>query len=143
MRKKKMPGKTKDLIEGIKIKYNQRLQVTPDKVTSWNFAIDEWCCPRAAINLEIGGTFNYRMEAKDGSMGFDFEGTFTEIAPNNSIHFKLEDERVVTVDFIKTAKGVRVVETFEAEDENSAEQQKQGWQNILNNFKKHVESKSN
>ena len=117
--------------------------VTPEDIVKWNFAIDEWCCPRAAINLEIGGTFNYRMEAKDGSMGFDFEGVFTKIVPNDSIHFKLEDERVVTVDFIKTAKGVRIVESFEAEDENSADQQKQGWQNILNNFKKHVESKSN
>ncbi|WP_083218563.1 SRPBCC domain-containing protein [Candidatus Thiodiazotropha endoloripes] len=78
--------------------------VTPEDIVKWNFAIDEWCCPRAAINLEIGGTFNYRMEAKDGSMGFDFEGVFTKIVPNDSIHFKLEDERVVTVDFINKYK---------------------------------------
>ena len=117
--------------------------VTPEDITNWNFAIDEWCCPRAEINLEPGGKFNYRMEAKDGSMGFDFEGTFTKITPNDSIHFKLEDNREVTVEFIQTANGVKVVETFDAEDENSAEQQKQGWQSILNNFKKHVESKGN
>lgn len=117
--------------------------VTPEDITSWNFAIDEWCCPRAEINLQVGGKFNYRMEAKDGSMGFDFEGSFTKVEPRDSIHFELEDERVVTVEFTEGANGVRVVETFDAEDENSAEQQKQGWQSILNNFKKHVESKSN
>ena len=117
--------------------------VTPDDITSWNFAIDEWCCPKAEINLVVGGKFNYRMEAKDGSIGFDFEGTFTKIAPNESIHFELEDNRAVTVEFTETANGIKVIETFEAEDENSAEQQKQGWQSILNNFKKYVESKSN
>lgn len=117
--------------------------VTPEDITSWNYATDEWCCPRAEINLEVGENFNYRMEAKDGSMGFDFEGTFTKVSPSEFIHFKLEDDRVVTVEFIEIENGVRVVETFNAEDENSAEQQKQGWQSILNNFKKHVESKSN
>lgn len=117
--------------------------VTPEDITSWNFAIDEWHCPKAEINLEVGEKFNYRMEAKDGSMGFDFVGTFTEITPHQSIRFQLEDSRVVTVEFTGTAEGVRVVETFDAEDENSAEQQKQGWQSILINFKKHVENKSN
>ncbi|MBE0363845.1 hypothetical protein PULV_a1346 [Pseudoalteromonas ulvae UL12] len=117
--------------------------VSPEDITSWNFAIDEWCCPKAEISLEVGGKFNYRMEAKDGSMGFDFEGTFTEINPQKSIRFELGDSRVVTVEFLETAEGVRVIESFDAEDENSAEQQKQGWQSILNNFKKHVESKSN
>jgi uncharacterized protein YndB with AHSA1/START domain len=113
--------------------------VTPDHITKWNFAIDEWCCPRAEIDLKIGGTFKYRMEAKDGSFGFDFEGVFTKVAPQQSLHFKLGDERLVTIEFQQTANGTRVAETFEAEDENSAEQQKQGWQSILNNFKKHVE----
>ena len=117
--------------------------VTPEDITSWNFAIDEWCCPKAEVNLKVGGKFNYRMEANDGSIGFDFEGTFTKVTPIESIHFELEDNRVVTVEFMETANGVRVIETFEAEDENSAEQQRQGWQSILNNFKKHVESKSN
>lgn len=115
--------------------------VTPEDIVNWNFALDEWCCPRAEINLCVGGKFNYRMESKDGSMGFDFEGTFTQVTPNESIRFKLEDNRVVSVEFIETANGVKVVETFEAEDENSAENQKQGWQCILDNFKKHVESK--
>lgn len=117
--------------------------VTPEDITRWNFALDEWCCPRAELDLEAGGSFNYRMEAKDGSMGFDFEGNFTEINPYKSIHYKLGDDRNVEVQFIETQNGVKVIETFEAEDENSAEQQRQGWLSILNNFKKHVESKSN
>ncbi|WP_105213131.1 MULTISPECIES: SRPBCC family protein [unclassified Pseudoalteromonas] len=117
--------------------------VTPQDITSWNFSIDDWCCPRAEIDLQVGGKFNYRMEAKDGSIGFDFEGCFTKVEVQDSIHFELEDNRLVTVSFIEVSDGVRVVETFDAEDENSAEQQKQGWQSILNNFKKHVEGKSN
>ncbi len=117
--------------------------VTPEDITRWNFAVEEWCCPKAEINLEVGGKFNYRMEANDGSMGFDFEGTFTKITPNECIHYKLEDDRVVTIEFTETADGVKVIETFETEDENSADQQEQGWQSILNNFKKHVESERN
>ncbi|WP_166267238.1 SRPBCC family protein [Marinobacter caseinilyticus] len=117
--------------------------VTPEDITRWNFAIEEWCCPRAELELEAGGSFNYRMEAKDGSAGFDFEGKFTEINPCKSIHSKLGDDRKVEVQFIETQNGVKVIETFEAEAENSAEQQRQGWLSILNNFKKHVESKNN
>ncbi|MCW8128579.1 SRPBCC family protein [Microbulbifer halophilus] len=115
--------------------------VTPEDITKWNFAVADWCCPRAEINLEEGGHFSYRMEAKDGSVGFDFEGKFTKVSPRKSIHFKLEDDREVKVEFMETENGVRVTETFEAEDENSAEQQRQGWLSILDNFKKHVERK--
>lgn len=115
--------------------------VTPDHITKWNFAVDEWCCPRAEVDLRAGGRFKYRMEAKDGSMGFDFEGVFTKVAPQQSLHFELGDSRLVTVEFMQTARGTRVSETFEAEDENLAEQQKQGWQSILDNFKRHVESR--
>jgi len=115
--------------------------VTPEDITAWNFASDDWCCPRAELNLEPGGHFTYRMEAKDGSFGFDFGGQFTAITPQQHIQFNLGDDRVVNVEFIATENGVRVVESFDAENENSAEQQKQGWQSILNNFKKHVESK--
>lgn len=113
---------------------------TPSDITAWNFAMEQWCCPRADINLTPGGRFNYRMEARDGSMGFDFEGEFTEIQPQALIRFKLGDDRVVSVEFIDTGNGIRVVETFDAEDENAAEQQRQGWLAILNNFKQHVES---
>lgn len=113
--------------------------VTPADITQWNFASDEWFCPTAIINLAVGGKFNYRMEAKDASMGFDFEGTFTSINPLSSIEYALADDRKVRIHFEQTASGVRVVETFDAEDEHSAEMQKQGWQCILNNFKKHVD----
>ena len=114
---------------------------SPEDIKSWNFASDEWCCPNAEIDLKVGGKFSYRMEAKDGSMGFDFDGTFTKVVPCEIIEFELGDSRQVTVEFIEISDGVRVVETFEAECKHSADQQKQGWQSILNNFKKHVESK--
>ncbi len=113
--------------------------VTAEHITKWNFAIDEWCCPSAELDLKAGGRFKYRMEARDGSIGFDFEGVFTKVTPQNSLHFELGDDRLVTIEFMQTANGTLVTETFEAEDENSAEQQKQGWQSILNNFKKYVE----
>ncbi|GAA0855224.1 SRPBCC domain-containing protein [Aliiglaciecola litoralis] len=114
---------------------------TPEEITHWNFASDEWCCPTAKIHLVEGGKFNYRMEAKDGSMGFDFEGQFTKIELCKSIHYKMDDDRHVKVEFRNIAKGTKVVETFEAESEHSAEQQRQGWLCILANFKQRVESK--
>jgi len=110
-----------------------------DDITKWNFASDEWCCPKAKIDLKQGGRFSYRMEAKDGSMGFDFDGKFVAIDTNKKIIFTLGDNRMVEVTFVETADGITLTETFEAEDENSAEQQKQGWQCILNNFKAYVE----
>ena len=115
--------------------------VTPEDITRWNFANDEWCCPSAESNFEVGGQFNYRMEAKDGSMGFDFKGSFTEISLLNASQTMLEDEREVRIEFSKSEKGTKIVESFDVEDENSAEQQRQGWLAILNNFKNHVENK--
>ena len=112
--------------------------VTPDDITLWNFASDDWCCPDAKIDLVVGGRFTYRMEAKDGSFGFDFEGKFTAIDPCKAIEYVLDDDRKVTITFTQSEAGVRVIETFEAEDEHSAEQQRQGWQCILENFKKHI-----
>jgi uncharacterized protein YndB with AHSA1/START domain len=114
---------------------------TPEDITQWNFASSEWCCPRAELDLSPGGAFVYRMEAKDGSMGFDFEGTFTEVEPMKLIKFKLGDDREVSVSFSKSDGGTVIVEeTFEAEDEHSAEQQRQGWQAILENFRVHAEA---
>lgn len=116
--------------------------VTPADIRQWNFATEDWCCPQAEVDLRVGGTFKYRMDAKDGSMGFDFEGVYTQVVPHESIHFSLGDDRIVTVEFKETLTGTEVIETFEAEDEHSAELQKQGWQNILNNFKAYVESRT-
>ena len=115
--------------------------VTPDDIKKWNFASDDWRCSDAKIDLKGGGKFNSRMEAKDGSMGFNFEGTFTSIITNSSIEYVLDDDRKVRVSFSETENGIKVVETFEIEDENSAERQRQGWQCILDNFKKYVEAK--
>jgi len=112
---------------------------TPGDVRNWNFASDDWCCPAAASDFTVGGRFNYRMEARDGSAGFDLEGTFTAIEDRARIEFALDDDRKVSVTFTDTGRGVRVSETFEAEDRHAAELQRQGWQAILDNFRKHVE----
>lgn len=114
---------------------------TPEDITRWNFASDEWCCPRATIDLRPNGKFSYRMESKDGSMGFDFSGKFSAIEEKKLIELHLEDNRLVKITFTDTSDGILIEETFEVEDENSAKQQKEGWQAILNNFKKHAESK--
>ena len=114
---------------------------TPDDIICWNFASDDWCCPRAECQLRDGGKFSYRMEAKDGTMGFDFEGEFISVQTNRKIEFALGDERKVRVSFSEQSGTTTVTEEFEAENVHSAEQQKDGWQCILNNFKKHVESK--
>lgn len=112
---------------------------SPKHIINWNFASEEWCCPSAENKLVEGGSFRYRMEAKDGSMGFDFDGKFTEIKSMELIQFDLGDGRPVNVNFAESEDGVEVTETFEAENEHSAEQQKAGWQSILNNFKDYVE----
>lgn len=113
---------------------------TPESITKWNFASDDWCCPHAVIDLAVGSKFSYRMEAKDGSFGFDFEGNFTRVETNKSIEYIMDDGRKVWVSFEETADGVVVSETFDAENQHSAEMQRQGWKSILENFKKHTES---
>lgn len=114
--------------------------IEPRRIVQWNFASDDWHCPRAEIDLSEGGRFNYRMEARDGSMGFDFEGVFTAIEPHREIRYTLGDQREVTIGFSESQGGVRVLETFETEDELGTEQQRQGWQSILQNFKRYVET---
>ncbi|QDT36863.1 hypothetical protein Pan189_12270 [Stratiformator vulcanicus] len=116
--------------------------ITPEHINRWNFASEDWQCPKAEIDLTVGGRFKYRMESKDGSMGFDFEGTFTAIEAGRKFQYSLDDDRKVTIGFEESKNGVVVVETFEAEDEHSGEQQRQGWQSILNNFKSYVEASS-
>ena len=113
---------------------------TPEHITQWNFASPDWCCPKADIELKAVGRFNYRMEQVDGEMGFDFEGEFTLVEPEARIEFKLGDDRKVIVVFTDTPDGIKVSETFTAEDEYSGEQQRQGWLAILTNFKNYVES---
>jgi uncharacterized protein YndB with AHSA1/START domain len=111
----------------------------PEQITQWNFASEDWCCPSARINLVPGGEFSWRMEAKDGSFGFDFEGVFTEIVPFEKLKYALADQREVEILLSDLTEGTFVQIVFDAENENSLELQQFGWQSILNNFKAHTE----
>lgn len=110
---------------------------TPDSVTQWNFASDDWHCPQAAGDLRVGGVFSSRMEAKDGSVGFDFEGTYTKIEEHKLIEYSFGD-RAAKVEFIPDSNRVTVRITFDAEATYPVEMQRGGWQAILDNFAKHV-----
>lgn len=113
---------------------------SPSHIIHWNFAADTWQCPSAVNDVTPGGKFSWRMEAKDGSMGFNYSGTYNEVTENAHLALTLDDGRAVTISFSETADGTKVTETFEVEDVNSIELQRGGWQAILDNFKKHVES---
>jgi uncharacterized protein YndB with AHSA1/START domain len=112
----------------------------PEDIKRWNAASDDWHTTTSTVDLREGGTFSARMEAKDGSMGFDFTGTYTRILPNEIIEYRMEDGREVRVEFIERADGILVRETFDAESENEPEVQRQGWQAILDSFARHVET---
>ena len=114
---------------------------TPADINQWNAASDDWHNPRSENDLRAGGRFCYRMESKDARMGFDFAGTYTKVVPQKLIEYVLGDNRAVSITFEPVNGGVKVVETFEAENANSAELQRQGWQSILNRFSAYVESK--
>ena len=108
-------------------------------VVNWNFAHESWCCPRAQVDFCVGGTSSYRMEAKDGSMGFDLNATFSAIEDHKQILSVLADGRKVAVDFSVEDKQTIVVQRFEPEQENPLELQQGGWQAILNQFKSYCE----
>lgn len=112
----------------------------PVHIIKWNFASDDWHSPFAQNDLKVGGRFLSRMEAKKGSEGFDFSGTYDEVELFHSIAYILDDDRKVKIAFIPESDRTRITETFEAEETNSIELQRFGWQAILDNFKKHVES---
>ncbi len=113
----------------------------PEHITKWNNASEDWHTPRAENDLRVGGKFVFRMEAKDESMGFDFGGIYDEIEEKKLIKYTIDDGRKVVVEFTGNAKETKVVINFEAENENPVERQREGWQAILNNFKKYVEEK--
>ena len=113
---------------------------SPAHIVNWNSPSDDWHTPKAENELQKGGRFVYRMEAKDGSVGFDFGGTYEEVSEQEKLVYVLDDDRRATVMFEEKEGGVLVLESFEPEDQNSEEMQQQGWQAILNNFKKYVES---
>jgi uncharacterized protein YndB with AHSA1/START domain len=111
----------------------------PQHVKSWNNASDDWHTTHAENDLRFGGKFSFRMEAKDGSFGFDFGGTYDAVRENEYIEYTLADSRKVKIYFTKQDNGVKVVETFDAENTHPVEFQKAGWQAILDNFKKYAE----
>lgn len=112
----------------------------PADIMEWNSAQDDWHTTSSTVDLREGGRFTSRMEAKDGSEGFDFEGTYTRIVPHETIEYRMSDGREVKVEFVERAGGVLVRETFDAESENPPDLQRQGWQSILDRFSRHVEA---
>lgn len=113
----------------------------PEHITLWNNASDDWHTPSAENDLRVGGKFIARMEAKDGSMGFDFGGVYDAVKENEYIEYTMDDGRKVIVHFTSKGDQTDVVESFEAEETNSVDMQRDGWQAILNNFKKYTESR--
>jgi uncharacterized protein YndB with AHSA1/START domain len=113
----------------------------PADIKQWNTAQEDWHTTKSTVDLREGGNFLSRMEAKDGTEGFDFEGTYTRIVPKKAIEYRMSDGREVKVEFVERTGSVLVKETFDAETENTPELQRQGWQAILDNFGRHVEAK--
>jgi len=112
---------------------------SPEHITKWNFADPSWYCPSAENDLKVGGKYRSRMEARDGSMGFDFEGTYDDIVPDQKIKYSLQDGRVVEVIMEPVGSQTNITVNFDAETENPVEAQQKGWQAILDNFKNYVE----
>ena len=113
---------------------------TPADIRQWNTASDDWHTTKSAVDLRVGGEFSSRMEAKDGSTGFDFAGTYTKIVEHKRIEYAFGD-RTAQVDFAAGPTGVAVRVTFDSEQTHSIEQQREGWQSILNSFARYVEAK--
>ncbi len=113
---------------------------TPKHITQWNYASDDWHCPKAENDMKMGGTYLARMEAKDGSFGFDFKAIYDEIIPMAKVAYTLGDERKVVTTFEKQGEQTKVTTVFDAEGMNPIDMQKAGWQAILNNFKRYTET---
>ena len=114
--------------------------VSPEAIVKWNAASDDWHTTKSTVDLRVGGQFSSRMEAKDGSFGFDFEGIYTKIVPHELIEYSFGDREAQVV-FSETVQGVTVTVSFDAENENEIELQREGWQAILDNFRQHVINK--
>lgn len=117
-----------------------KLWSTPEDITQWNAASDDWHTPWAKNDLRVGGAFTARMEAKDGSFGFEFGGIYDSVETNHLIEYTLGDGRKVEVIFESKGDVTEVIETFEAENTHPVEFQKAGWQAIMDNFKKYAET---
>ena len=114
---------------------------TPEDIMQWNAASDDWHTAISRVDLRPGGLFYARMEARNGTVGFDFEGTYTTVIDKQLIEYAMSDGRTVSVRFEEVDGGVEVTETFDADNEYSVEMQQQGWQSILDHFKRYVEDK--
>jgi uncharacterized protein YndB with AHSA1/START domain len=112
---------------------------TPEDIVEWNNASEDWHTTRATNDLRVGGKFLSRMEAKDGSVGFDFDGVYSIVKTYKQIEYTIGDGRKVRIDFTAKGNETKIFETFEAESINSIDVQRTGWQTILENFKKYVE----
>jgi uncharacterized protein YndB with AHSA1/START domain len=119
-----------------------KLWTDPDHIKQWNHASDDWHTTEAENDLRIDGKFRSRMEAKDQSMAFDFEGVYEEVEVNELIQYRLEDGRRVRISFSSEGDQTKVVEVFDAESMNPVEMQRQGWQAILDNFTRYANGKS-
>jgi uncharacterized protein YndB with AHSA1/START domain len=112
----------------------------PEHIVNWNFASPNWHCPSAQNDLRPGGKYSARMEAKDGSFGFDFEAIYDTVYPLEGFTYTMEDGRQVDTQFIEEETGTLIKVSFDPEDQNSLELQRAGWQAILNNFTSYAES---
>lgn len=115
----------------------------PEHIMKWNNASEDWFTPNAENDLNAGGKLNWRMEAKDGSYGFDFSGVYDEVRKHELITYTLDDGRKVRITFIPEGEETKVIEVFEAEQTNSTELQRAGWQAILDNFRRYAEQEEN
>lgn len=131
---------TIESLVGAPVEMVWRCWTEPAHITRWNFASDDWCCPSAENDLTPGGRYRARMEAKDGSFGFDFEATYDAVSDREALIYTLTDGRRVKTVFEPQKSSTRVTTTFDAEQENPVDMQRQGWQAILNNFKGYVEA---
>jgi uncharacterized protein YndB with AHSA1/START domain len=117
-----------------------RTYTTPEEIKQWNTASDDWHTTAATVDLRVGGVFSSRMEAKDGSKGFDFAGIYTNVVKHKLIEYSFGD-RAAQVEFADGPKGVKVRVTFDSESTHPVEQQRDGWRAILNSFARHVEAR--
>ncbi len=112
----------------------------PEHITQWCFASSDWHAPKATNDMKVGGKFTTRMESKDGTEGFDFGGTYTNVEEYKQIEYTMDDGRKVNITFVEQEDSYKIIEAFEPENENPIEMQRQGWQSVLDNFKGYVES---
>ncbi|MFG0304673.1 MAG: SRPBCC family protein [Phycisphaerales bacterium JB040] len=111
----------------------------PDHITRWNFASEDWCCPSAENDLRVGGRYRARMEARDGSVGFDFEATYDEVEPGRRLVYTMDDGRVAATTFEDRDGATAVTTVFDAEGQHPIDMQRDGWQAILDSFRRYTE----